>query len=84
MKNAKILYDESVLGNLKAKETFAGSGGWLEKFINKIVACLLQAGRLLEKLKYNLVSIIVMDETAVWTDMTASVAVETTGKKEVS
>lgn len=84
MKKAKILYDESVEGNLKTKEIFAGSGGWLEKFINKIVACLLQAGGLSEKLKYNPASIIAMDETALWEDMTASVAVETTGKKEVS
>ena len=52
--------------------------------INKIVAYLLQAYRLTEKIKYNPASIIAKDKTAVWADMTAPTTVETTGKKEVS
>ena len=42
------------------------------RVINKIVAYLLQARRLSEKFKYKPASIIPMDETAVWADMTAS------------
>ena len=49
--------------------------------INKIVAYLLQARRLSKKFKYSPVSIIVMDEAAVWVGMTTSTAVETTEKK---
>ena len=52
--------------------------------INKIVAYLFQTRRLSEKFKYSPASIIAMDETAMWADMTASTTVETTGKKEVS
>ena len=51
--------------------------------INKIVAYLLQARRLLsEKFKYNPTFIIAMNETAVWA-VTASTVVKATRKKEV-
>ena len=65
--------------SIKSETSFMISGGFREDLVKYV----MHVGRLSMKTKFSPDCIIAMDKTAVWSDMTGNVTVDTTGPKDV-